>query len=598
MEALIHAQSPPLSIFEYAGSNSPDVESPRYSRTAPIGALEVHDQQRVLVHAPLQQRDKAQLEPRGTEREMPCSGGLPIKREGLPSCSMRAEEKRTAPYSHGVKDSDRRYGPPHLPLEGGYQMGKDRIDGLVPHHHSASLESLGPGRTDSMRDPRLQRNKNITQPAKSPSAAQVLREHSYFLERVSYEPQPNLQQKPSGSCYLSRITKPGSQKTKPAAQKVVATPSEKPQAGSVPLSRNQSELQSKSESVSAAHDKDSTPAQESSSALEETIKKEPESPQMTMPPEQLEDIAKKDDLKGSQTIGSDSNHLEASDFRVQQLSSRSTVESLHEADECDPPSPKFSMEGFDLDLDTEPDSSGEEEGGLGNGSFMIHVPNSVLPTHWAITPADESRPRLPRMGHDEASSEPLKLSLKKYQANRFQLRNGRVLPPRTLAFYASQKSPLTQNSSPPTSGRSSPEIHHRRRSRRLAALATSGEGEESGILASLSDAEDDNSESGGEDVSWNKHEPPDSDESYHLPYTVAEVCSHPPTEVGFGKVSVAGGDKDEVGDPAQQAAIGKRKRSRRGRKSRFFVSLVKLNVAVLVHDMYSSRLLLILKDVW
>ena len=556
-------------ICLHIGSNSPDVESPRYSRTTVSGTLEAHDQHKVPVHSLMERRDKGQLEPMDA-----CSSVLPPKRECLPSYSTRAEEKRTI---HGVKLVD-----------------KERIDGLVPHHQtSGSLDSPMSGRTSSVRDPRLQQSKSIAHPTvltASPSASQVLREHSYFLEPL----QPNYpvanQQKPSGSCYLSPMPKVGFQKTKPASQ---TAPSENPQPSSVPLSRKPSEHQSKSESVPAPHTTGGTPAKESSPVkdISERIKKEPEAAQIeenariAIPLGQL-DIAKRPDCVENETTESDPSHLEASKFRTQQLSSRCPVESPHEAGECYPPSPKFSMGGFELDLDTEPESSGEDEGGisLGADSFMVHVPNNVLPNHYwacAATPEDESRLRFSR-SNEEGNSESLKLSLKKYQANQFQLRNGRVLPACTLAFYASRKSP--QNSSPSTSERS-PETHHRRRSQRLAALATTaGEGGES---CTLSDAEDDNSESGGEE--GDKHEPPDSDESYHLPYTYAEDCSRIPTDSGLGKDPVAMRGEEGAEDPAQQASVGKRKRSRRGRKSRFFVSL--LSQAVPVHCVCDSLLL-------
>lgn len=520
-------------------SNSPDMESPRYSRITASGVLEAHEQHKVPVHSLMERRDKGQLEPMGA-----CSSVLPPKRE----CpAMRAEERRT--------------------VLGG-KAEKDRIDGLIPHHqNSGAQDSQVSGRSSSIRDPRLQQNKNIAQGAvltAPSSASQVLKEHSYFREQL--QPDHLTQQKQSGSCYLSSMTKAIPQKTKPAPPTAL---SEKPQPSSVPLPRMQSEQQATSERVPAPHATSSTPVKESSPVKEisERIKKEPEvaaqieeNVRIALPLGQL-DVAKKPDCVENQTTESDSSCLEASKFSLQQLSTSVPVDSLPVAADCYPPSPKLFMGGFELDLDTEPESSGEEEGGvsLGADSFMVHVPNIMLPNHYWGIPVPSADESGLRMSSEGDGSEPLKLSLKKYQANQFQLRNGRVLPACTLAFYASRKSPQISSLS---ALERSPEAHHRRRSQRLAALATAGEGGEGCTLS------DDNSESGGEE--GDKHEPPDSDESYHLPNTHSGDCSRVPTDGGLGEDSSAV-RSEAAEDPAQQASVGKRKRARRGRRSRFFV---------------------------
>ena len=200
--------------------------------------------------------------------------------------------------------------------------------------------------------------------------------------------------------------------------------------------------------------------------------------------------------------------------------------------------PACSLDGFHLDLDLEPTSnsnstccseseemaeekekagdSEEEEGDAGGEepmdmdescssseeSLVVSLPNGGLDERgspedkqkWLVSLPEPGKMRFSRLDNLDSSSESERLSLKQMTSNRIRLRNGRVLPPSSLAFLTSQKnhSPLQKPSTrtessfktppppPPaqpsagSSSTTSPKQSCLRRSKRLAGVTEEG----------------------------------------------------------------------------------------------------------------------------
>ncbi len=111
---------------------------------------------------------------------------------------------------------------------------------------------------------------------------------------------------------------------------------------------------------------------------------------------------------------------------------------------------------FTLDLDTESESE-DELHLLEESSLVVSLPNSRLAVpkegvaSLSSKHAPELRVKLEKGSEDSlpSTSGTLKLMLKQFPSNQIRLRNGRVLPPSTLAIYASRKGPRgDQDSSP------------------------------------------------------------------------------------------------------------------------------------------------------
>ena len=149
------------------------------------------------------------------------------------------------------------------------------------------------------------------------------------------------------------------------------------------------------------------------------------------------------------------------------------------------------IEGFELDLDTEPESSDEEsEEDLDDGCLVVSyqlndVPDGGVqqPSKWFITPTGTNKIKISKISADvkeelcEQANKPTQI---KFPSNRIQLRNGRVLPPSTLAFYASRKGQNSRSNTvtPSSSRESSPEAPVRKVQRVARVLETDEEEEE------------------------------------------------------------------------------------------------------------------------
>ena len=149
------------------------------------------------------------------------------------------------------------------------------------------------------------------------------------------------------------------------------------------------------------------------------------------------------------------------------------------------------IEGFELDLDTEPESSDEEsEEDADDGCLVVSyqlndVPDGGVqqPSKWFITPTGTNKIKISKISADvkeelcEQANKPAQI---KFPSNRIQLRNGRVLPPSTLAFYASRKGQTSRSNTvtPSSSRESSPEVPMRKVQRVARVLERDEEQEE------------------------------------------------------------------------------------------------------------------------
>ena len=151
------------------------------------------------------------------------------------------------------------------------------------------------------------------------------------------------------------------------------------------------------------------------------------------------------------------------------------------------------IEGFELDLDTEPESSDEEsEEDVDDGCLVVSYQLNDVPdggvqqsSKWFITPTGNNKIKISKISttdvsvKEELCEQPNTATQIKFPSNRIQLRNGRVLPPSTLAFYASRKGPNSHsNTATPSSSReSSPEVPVRK-IQRVARVLDSDDEEE------------------------------------------------------------------------------------------------------------------------
>ena len=111
---------------------------------------------------------------------------------------------------------------------------------------------------------------------------------------------------------------------------------------------------------------------------------------------------------------------------------------------------------------------------------------------WTVTSPEPGKMRFSRLDNIMSGSEGERLSVKQITSNRIQLRNGRVLPPSTLGFFASHKdtsdasrsdtsrsdTSCSDASRSPSSLQTSPQSGRLRRSRRLAGLSEDDRKEE------------------------------------------------------------------------------------------------------------------------
>ena len=112
---------------------------------------------------------------------------------------------------------------------------------------------------------------------------------------------------------------------------------------------------------------------------------------------------------------------------------------------------------------------------------------SVRSEEWTVTSPEPGKMRFSRLDNVMPGSDGERLSVKQITSNRIQLRNGRVLPPSTLGFFASHKdtndtsrsdTSRSDASRSPPSLQMSPQSGPLRRSRRLAGLSEDDRQEE------------------------------------------------------------------------------------------------------------------------
>ena len=152
------------------------------------------------------------------------------------------------------------------------------------------------------------------------------------------------------------------------------------------------------------------------------------------------------------------------------------------------------IEGFELDLDTEPESSDEEsEEDVDDGRLVVSYQLNDVPdgsvqqsSKWFITPTGNNKIKISKISttdvsvKEELCEQPNAATQIKFPSNRIQLRNGRVLPVSTLAFYASRKGPNSHSNTvtPSSSRESSPEAPVRKMQRVARVLESDDEEEE------------------------------------------------------------------------------------------------------------------------
>lgn len=176
------------------------------------------------------------------------------------------------------------------------------------------------------------------------------------------------------------------------------------------------------------------------------------------------------------------------------------------------------IEGFELDLDTEPESSDEEsEEDVDDGCLVVSyqlndVPDGGVqqPSKWFITPTGNNKIKISKISttdmsiKEELCEQPNTGTQIKFPSNRIQLRNGRVLPSSTLALYASRKAPNSHsNTATPSSSReSSPEVPMRKIQRVARVLESDDEEEKE-----QEEKEQEEKETSCVVEKWNQQEP-------------------------------------------------------------------------------------------
>jgi len=229
-----------------------------------------------------------------------------------------------------------------------------------------------------------------------------------------------------------------------------------------------------------------------------------------------------------------------SHFRVRRVSNRdvlqvengpvATKEIASSIMESSPHSSRICIEGFELDLDTEPESCDDDMEDE-DERLVVSYPSSQLDvpdggggvqgqkhSKWSVTKTavhGSIRLKLSKVPTGDVSltfvkEEPeMKSPKMKFPTNRIQLRNGRLLPPSSLAIYACQKGPNFHNntSTPSSSKESSPDVHLRRSwkaTRKAIALESDDEEEHETMPSNVG-------------ATLIKQEPPDSDASFEIP---------------------------------------------------------------------------------
>ena len=313
---------------------------------------------------------------------------------------------------------------------------------------------------ESIRDPRLHRKAGI-QPA--PQLALIFKEHSYCkrnalacseLEPVPEKSTPNLQQ-PSESCFLTTMAPVQAQRRKVAAitrKDEVAPPVGKGSGKSL-AKLNETKVVPSSNAPSIPNETTAKVIQGPSKPSENKIVQSKSisntrSVQNGIVPKE-ESVPEDDKSKlGDKIVRTDEdkvNRIKTAPVfpnRVRSLpltpSSDITFRHL---------SQRISLDGFELDLDTEPETSEDEAMKVEGGSLVVSLSSSHLempegqqPNLWSVTATGSSKIRLSKLSSDAVAAASLKLSLKQFASNRIKLRNGRLLPSSTLAIYASRKS--------------------------------------------------------------------------------------------------------------------------------------------------------------
>ncbi len=331
---------------------------------------------------------------------------------------MRMEERR-APMRHPLERERGRASPDWV-------CGRNEL----PLVRRATGSDEFPDRTEARRDPRLYRKGEEDHSLQAPVAVnpvQIMDEHAYCQRKTLWsselEPQKSLPEKKTpvsrselrASCFLSFASRGRQRKPLVAggnrASQQSAMESQKP-TSEVPPKRPAS--------LVPAHTKVSVPAHPE-------VKKETESPAHSTPEkaESLEAVDTPPPSRGGRHA-----------TRVPSLSFDDNL--------------NVYLDNFTLDLDTDSDSSEDESFGE-DSCLVVSLPSSLVLRDSLAGLGSSHNPGQGAQSdnHDRMAEDPmsplgsacgsLKLRLKQYPSNRIRLRNGRVLPPSTLAIYASRK---------------------------------------------------------------------------------------------------------------------------------------------------------------
>ena len=555
----------------------PDAGSPRHQRMPP--PPEDTPTKRGSLHSPKDYRERVQYQDhdhysrdvKSSPREFP-EGERVHGFAGMP-------QKRDFPQGPSLPRPDERRGTTRHQLGMERGGGKSRYEGY-PSHRSSSLDSPVSERAEyAMRDPRLHRSKGGGS-SMAYRVSQILFEHSYCkriagseLEPISGKTEPDLQQH-AASCYLSILPTSGSRSMqrptpssstpKSACTTSTVTPSSAPQPVAVTLTSILKPVPSTT-TVHKPAPAPTAPVQDESTP--------PPSKKVENVPKEERSQTDSGSVKCDEIVPSSSGlhrrhedmspvfdpvNVRPNQLRMVKLSEKKEVENVDT-----PQSPRPSLVGFELDLDTEPDSSEDESTMHVDGPLIVSFPH--FDRQWSVTTLESGmRIKFSRMNQpceaeeDGGQARAVKMKLKQFPGNRIQLRNGRVLPPSTLAIYASRKGPGQKDSL--TTPEGSPGDHIlTRRTRSGARFAP--EAEDDGGISAESDYEADGefpAREGFESITV-KHEPLDSDESeFDMPSFERDLTPSSPVE----------GERNS--EETQRTPTRKRK-ARRG-KTRFFVS--------------------------
>lgn len=437
-----------------------DLDAPRHLRVVPgeerHGMLEG---QQMHGHSPMDYRDRVQ----NTYRAMKEND-----REFLHSDRLHGPQMRENPFPHGPRSI--------------FRHSEGRLDRNAMRR-SGSLESI------EIKDPRVNRKVN-TLPSSSPVSGsnQILREHSYcrrpvdgsVLEPISDKNVPCLQQHAT-SCFLTHIPKSVPQQKLPP-----------PTTG--PTAKNETSLVTANNKDAVAGKETNLPTAGEKRAIEDKSPVKDNSKQYI----NKGSIELQGDLKGVEN--KDEKESQVVQGRVKRVSDGEIFESYSES----LLHPEVSLEGFVLDLDTEPDTSEEEAAASPDSAAAIASAQWGQGDHWSGISTGSGELHISKLlqGADVKDEGSLKISLRQFPSNQIRLRNGRVLPSSTLAIYATRKGAPPM--SPSSSRDSTPETDpHRQRRRRRP---TYFQEEDDSPAAAGSGVED-------EDILRIKFDPPDSDES-------------------------------------------------------------------------------------